>query len=247
MQRLFFLLVFLISTGLHAEEQASKFEAQTRQGLSKVVPSEAGGAWNQVTLNGKTVYRATGDRSFISIRGHFVTKDSDVLLLGLGCACSDGVPDPLVFLVLESGGQIQAVTDKRFYSSDGTIRPRTVGGVPHVELGFEGGRVKTASLQSGQVLITFRDGAAQPLAEKDCRPLYERMTSECAKPTRYERSCDGDPEIWHSNALSSILRGYAQHPGFKRPAWDDACRSTCRGQAPDYNKFSREVCSARAL
>lgn len=245
MRRLLFLLALLISTGIHAEARSPTFEVQTRLGLSKIAPSEEGGSWNQVTLKGKPVYRATGPRDFISIHGHFMTRTADVLLLSLGCACSDGVPDPLVFLVLELNGQIRVVTDDRFFSSDYTILPRTVDGVPHVDLGFEGGRVKTASLRSGSVSIAFRDSAVVPLDDTSCRSLYERMESECAKPVRYERPCDQDVEMWYSNATLSTLRAYAQRPGFRRPAWNGACRSTCQGNAPDYGKFSKDVCSAR--
>lgn len=246
MLRLLFLIVLLVSTGIHAGEQGPLFEAQTRLGISRVVSSEEGGSWNQVTLNGKTIYRATGERDFISIRGHFTTKTSDVLLLSLGCVCSDGNPDPLVFLVLESGGQVHAITDKRFFSSDGVIRPYTEGGVPHVDLGFEGKRVKTASLRVGGVSIAFRNSVVHSLETENCRSLYERMASECTKPVKYERPCDQDMEMWYSNATSSTLRWYAQHPGFRRLAWDRACRSTCRGNTYDYGRFSKDVCSARA-
>lgn len=244
MQRLLLFLAFLmISAGIYAEEQPLLREVPTRLGVGKVGQR---GAWNQVTLNGKTVYRATGDRNFILMRGHFVMTNADVLLLSLGCACSDGVPDPLVFLVLETSGKVQAVTDKRFFSSDGTIRPRTVDGIPEVDLGFEGGRVKIASLRSGSISIAFHEAPTKLLEEKDCRPLYERMASECTKPTQYERSCGQDMETWYSRATLFTLRAYEQHPGFKRPGWDGSCRATCQGSPPDYSKFRKEACSVRA-
>jgi len=177
----------------------------------------------------------------------FSFADRDVLFFGVqrNCGGSNPGPDRLYFLILRPDGSADVVGGKDFYSADNAIlKPRLVGDNIVIDLGYEQGKKKTATLQGDEVRIEYQTVGRIPMREEDCKFLYENIIlRDCLNP--YKIGCEniGDDSSW-SIAVQSTYRLLSQHPGFDAAAFSDMCAKTCQAkQAVPYDEFKERACS----
>ena len=116
---------------------------QTRFGLVETDHSSPDAFYiDAITVDGKPVFKE--EDMIVSLHKKLEMGVRDVVLFGTNCGGTACTFDYLHFLVLQKGTTPKVVDDKNFFSEVGIVKPNVEKNRIVVDLGFDGGKRKTA-------------------------------------------------------------------------------------------------------
>ena len=220
---------------------------KTRAGELNIVRSTPNSPPDSLQLNGKTIYKQ--DHVYLSLHQYITQNGRELVLVGANCAgeqCPENAATQFAFVGLQAGKDAQILSQATFSSMmDAEDVNLTVdNGKVMVDLGFEAGKRKVATLQGDQLAVTLETVAQTSLEQDDCQLLYTDVLQSCIDARENDASC-ADPQSWIGVELASSLTIMSNFPGFQAPNWEKYCKSGCAtgNTVVDYPTFARDVCS----
>lgn len=196
-----------------------------------------------IKVNGKVIYKS-GVGGF-NLYGIYKLKDSDAVLLGENCVCSNQDSDHFYLLVLTPNHSPKLITDESFHSSNFTLEPKQLQDTIFVNLGYENGKQKTAEFKSGKLTVHLVATATR-MNKVDCEDLYDQSSKNCTRSISIGLECKyADPSDGSAAGMTGI-RILSQLPGYNSSAMSSVCRTECETAKPiTYEKFKKDVCSIK--
>jgi hypothetical protein len=229
-----------------AWEREACNEIKTSLGRVRVIRHVASLPPNIITVNGKTVFRSKGTYAFLY--KSFRTSSYVAVLFGENDGGSATPVDTLYFILLKSNRKPVIVTDKDFYSADGTMKIRQEKDDVFIDLGFEAKKRKTAILRSGEVTVQQTPVDAFPMELKDCQWLYESSFRECTQLRELKLDCEQFGRKYSGGCVAVMtgITALSNHPGFVSSALGDICVTVCKtGEVVPFEQFKKTVCSIK--
>jgi hypothetical protein len=233
-------LISLPLTALSCENIATRTKLTTGFGTVTIITPEDSGL-SSVAVNGTPVYTPEQDPQ-VKLYRHFNTSQGSAILFGSNAGGSSTPQDQLYFLLLQAGRRPRVITDENFYSATCTSRIHTDRNAVVIDLGFESGHKKIATLRNDKLTIISKAATSKALNVRDCSLLYQTAAEECVGDNS---SCQDYSTGYLGNSVSSMttITAISQSPGFNSAALTSACVLQCKaGQAMPFKQFSQSVC-----
>ena len=155
-------------------------------------------------------------------------------------------PQDMLVIMLEKGQKPVIMYDVLFYtfSDPYVITIETKNNDIFIDLGYERGMKKIATIVDGSLIVDYFEEQSATLGTFDCLFLYNTLKFSIIKEIEF---CNKDFETsalatYSSNKLQKI----ADHPGFMENLFKKYCSDAFETKKmPDYENFSREVCNKR--
>ncbi len=187
-------------------------------------------------VDGVKVFEAL--QTYLHFEGLFELGDTDALLFGLGCGGNSCAPDPLVLVLLRADHPPAVINPPTLVSGDHTLAAHVDGQRLLLDLGFEGGKRKSAELHNGQVSVTLQESPAG-VVPRICALLYEMSARNC---TDRQFGCDRAIPIG-GNMDVKLTTHASRQPGYSRAALMSICNEVCKtGVMIEPGRYAREVC-----
>lgn len=222
-------------------------EIHTELGNLKITGSPAGSS-DTITLNGTIAYRQPG--YYISFYENFKMKEGDAVIFGVNPGGSANPVDNLHVLLLLNGKKPIILSDKNFYSKDGTAISTSNTDEIIIDLGFDAKRKKRARVHDEQLTIEYSEILPPfPMTDEDCKWLHEYTANECIEEKRgYKVNCEDYAHTYsgHSTVNMTGITTLSNHPGFISAALSQICLDECQtGLEVSFSEFERKVCSIK--
>lgn len=221
---------------------AANDTVDTRFGKLEIVRSSADAPPDSLLLNDAEVFRETD--FYLSLHRYIRQNARDLILFGSNCGGSGCPQNQFYFLILEKGSPPEVVTRGDFFAYPDELELTTEGERLILDLGFEAGKRKTASLLGRTLDITLETVPKSFIGEDYCQWLHTDALLACVDYHETDPNCV-DPQADFSGYLTRGISALGEHPGFVAEAFDKHCKTACSTSKPtDYSTFAREVCSA---
>jgi len=234
------ILLILFPTFAMAEDNI--YSLKTRFGLVRVGHDEINEP-DRLIYRGKIIFKAKF--KFLSMHGSTTNKTRDVILFGTNCGGSGCAPDDLYLLIIDAASKPLIVTANGFQSDDGTMKMFKNDGTVQIDLGFEKGRRKFAVLTSDKITLRYESVHDLPMADEDCKWLYDESAQSCPRVGEYKLPCTNANETSLSGGGGRRLSGLSNHPGYVSAEWHKSCVAWCAGEKIGYDDFKKSVCSMK--
>ncbi|BCL76989.1 hypothetical protein JHS3_27250 [Jeongeupia sp. HS-3] len=234
------LMLMLTTIGAHAAVELIAWEA-TRFGTLRIVRDNPARPFGTLRYQGKTLFDAPDQ--YLSFDSVAELPGRDVALVFLGDGGSGGGGRYL--LVVLDGKKVRVLQDPRLISLTAPPQLSVTGRTLNIDLGFDRGQHRTATLQ-GNVLSFHQGAAANTRVDlSDCDWLHKEAATVCAPQTG--RDCVSAASSRPMYVERAVER-MSHYPGFDRKAFDAQCVSYCLGQEwPLLSEFHRQVCGLPSL
>jgi hypothetical protein len=215
---------------------------RTRVGVIKVWAGLTG--FSKLTVNDRKIpINVDGDPD-LTLHAAF-DRGRDIAVLLSSNPGGFNWSDHLYFMILGDGTKPVTISDEAFLSETckTTIAYDKATHSISVDLGFDDGRRKTATLVDDKLSISMSAPQSGPLDRGECKSLYEVTTDDCLEvESEYHFGCSNTyPGL--SNATMSVVTIAANYPGFDNAKLLAACKAQCEAKAAmSYSDFSRAVC-----
>ncbi len=217
---------------------------KTRFGQLAIEKSAANTTPDTLTLNGKNILQKQG--SYLSLHQYIVQNKRDIVLVGMNCADNTCPANKNNFylLLLSKNAEPQVLTQEHFFASPDDVVIKADGDKLNIDLGFEAGKHKFATLQEQQFNVALETVSNVALGAEDCQWLYTDALQACMDAREDDTSC-ADPQSWFSDDQSSGMDDIADFPGFVKDTFAQLCKASCSAgnKTLDYPSFARGVCS----
>lgn len=225
-----------------AEDAVSADDAvQTRFGKLEIVRSAADKPPDTLNMDATQVFRQEG--FFLALHQYVRQNERDLVLFSSNCGGSDCPQDQLYILRLEKDKQPEVLSKENFFAYPENISLKAEGERLILDLGFESGQRKTATMDGKELQITLEKAEKMFLGEEDCQWLYNDALQGCQEYRDTDEKC-ADPQASFPSYLMRGVGALSDHPGFGSEAFGRYCFSTCDTSArPDYALFAKDVCS----
>lgn len=214
---------------------------QTRYGKLEIVRSQPDMPPDTLNLDGKQILRQ--EAFYLSLHQYITQNDRDIVMVGSNCG-GTGCPENQFYLViLDKDAQPVVLTKDNFIAYPDDVKVKADGKDVIIDLGFETGKHKIATLKDKEVQITLQDAPKTFLGEDDCQWLHKEALGGCLEYRESNTKCT-DPQSEFSGYLSRGVAALANYPGFGQDAFKKFCFTTCdTSKRSDYALFAKEVCS----
>lgn len=219
---------------------------KTKLGIVKVIKDEPSLPTATLTVNGRRIFHSKEPYAFLY--RSFETNNYIAVLFGENAGGSGTPVDTLYFLLLRSNKKPMIITNKDFYSADGTMGIKQRRNDIVFDLGFEEKKRKTAMLTSGKVVVRYAIAKVRPMKLEDCKQVYEYASAECLQHKELKLDCNkyGRNYMGDSGNSSGFIMGISHHPGFVDSALGNKCVKTCNtGKIVSFKQFKKDVCSIK--
>ena len=202
---------------------------KTRFGMLKVVPpnnSDDTSTPDTLLLSGKKVFRE--EDAFLHIKYLFSIGQRDVVLFSSVSGGLDGIQN-LRFLLLSSDQEPKIVPDQKpIGGSTAGFKSSLSGDVVLLDLGFEQGKQKLVELRGDTVTVRLLDAAPQPLADDDCKKLFNEGLEACAEASKQIANCKNPRRTFPGYLWRNVIY-FSNFPVFNLKAFDRICVAPCNG------------------
>lgn len=223
------------------ELQLEDDAVQTRFGKVEISRTEVDMPPDTLKLDGQQIFRVEG--FYLSLHYYIKQNERDLLLFGSNCGGTGCPQNDFHVLVLQKGADPQILTDKDFTAYLDDLEITVDGKRLQVDLGFQGGKHKVASLLGDQLTVELQTVPKSFVGEANCRWVYDEVLRACREYRETDASC-ADPQAGFAGYMTRGIAAVAEHPGFSSEAFSRRCNIACgSGKMVDYSTFSKEVCS----
>lgn len=214
---------------------------QTRYGKLEIVRSQPDMPPDTLNLDGKQILRQ--EAFYLSLHHYVTQNERDVVVVGSNCG-GTGCPENQFYLVvLDKEAPSLVLTQDNFVAYPDDLKVKADGKDLVIDLGFDTGKHKFATLQDKTLKITLNEAPKTFLGEEDCQWLHKDALAGCLEYRDSNTKCT-DPQSEFSGYLARGVAALANYPGFGHEAFKKYCFTTCdTSKRPDYATFAKEVCS----
>jgi hypothetical protein len=214
---------------------------QTRFGKLEITHSKPDMPPDTLKLDGKPVYQQEG--FYLSLHQYVKQNARDIVLFGSNCGGTACPQNQFHYLLLDKDAPPVIVSDSQFSADPEDVALSVDGDRLLLDLGYQAGKHKTATLQGDKLGISMAAVEKSFLGEENCRWLYDDALGLCREYREADPGC-GDPQTSFPGYLTRGIDAIAEHPGFIGDAFDRRCKIACEtDKTVDYPTFAKEVCS----
>lgn len=206
-----------------------------------VVVTMAGDGKGNIVFHDQKKEIASAGEIYPTREGLFQTAEGDLVVLSFPTGARGAPPNYEVLLI--SASRMVDITDKNFFTADGTFGMRQHGSEIEFDLGWENRKHKTAFYRAGVIYVgsdnnihVGSDNNAKPaptLAKEDCAYVLNTL-ADCRK------SCPEDGFM--SLAVQRKLVALDEKPVFKSDLFFKMCKDSCTGRAFSTPDARRQLC-----
>lgn len=212
---------------------------QTRYGPVRLGRTHPALSNDLVLFNKKILLKRFAE--FVSIQGPYRLQDLEVILVKSSCGGSSCGPAPLWFVMIGPKGHVKVVTKPDFYSATISGEPEMKDGRLVMDLGFENGKSKTATLDRNGTLAVHYGLSRHSMSLSDCGWLYEYTVNNCQNYRELKLGCTGGPV--GSGSEMTQNRFLSELPGYSKDAVNSLCMTVCQtGDAVPFQAFKEQAC-----
>lgn len=213
----------------------------TRFGKLVISHSQAQMSPDTLLLAGKPVFQQEG--FYLSLHYYLRQNERDIVLFGSNCGGTACPQNQFYYLILRPEAEPLLLTDNQFMAIPEDLDLQVDGGRLLLDLGYQEGKHKTATLAGDTLRVTLEAVAKSFLGEENCRWLYDEAIGACREYREVDARC-GDIQNSFPGYLFRGIAAVAEHPGFVREAFERRCKLACETDSTvDYPTFAKEVCS----
>lgn len=212
----------------------------TRFGVLAIGRSDPNATLDTLLLDGKPVFQQ--EDMYLSLHYYFRRNEGDIVLFSSNCGGTGCQYDDFYYLLLSPNHAPKTVTAENFRTYRENLAPKVEGGNIILDLGYQDGKQKIATLAGETVSIALQVVPKSFIGEQDCRWLYDEALKSC----RSLHGTDGckNPEEAMPAYLTRGISIIGEHPGFAAEAFTRRCQLACTTDSVvDYPTFAKEVCS----
>lgn len=214
---------------------------QTRFGKLELARSEPEMPPDTLSLDGKPVFQQ--EAFYLSLHQYIKQNQRDIVLFGSNCGGTACPQNQFYFLLLDKSKDPEIRSEDDFTAYPDDLKLNVDGDRLLLDLGFQAGKHKVATLQGDQLSIQLENVAKSFLGEENCRWLYDEALSACRDYRDTDPTCQ-DPQASFAGYLMRGVAAVGEHPGFMADAFGRRCKIACESdKTVDYPTFAKEVCS----
>lgn len=214
---------------------------ETRFGKLEITRSQPEMPPDTLLLAGKKVFQQEG--FYLSLHYYLRQNERDIVLLGSNCGGTACPQNQFYYLILRPDTEPLLLTDNQFMAIPEDLDLQVDGGQLLLDLGYQAGKHKIATLAGDTLRVTLEAVAKSFLGEENCRWLHEEALGSCRDYRETDAQC-GDIQNSFPGYLSRGIAAVAEHPGFVADAFARRCQLACATDSTvDYPTFAKEVCS----
>lgn len=213
----------------------------TRFGKLDITRSQPEMPPDTLLLTGEQVFQQEG--FYLSLHYYLRQNERDIVLFSSNCGGTACPQHQFYYLILRPDAEPLLLTDNQFVATPEDLDLQVDGGRLLLDLGYQAGKHKTATLAGETLHVTLEAVAKSFLGEENCRWLYEEALGSCRDYRETDARCQ-EIESSFPGYLSRGIAAVAEHPGFVREAFERRCTLACTTDSTvDYPTFAKEVCS----